>query len=282
MPEVESLDAESTTSVACLPDQPALPPSPPAPEAEWRGPSWSEIAERVQTLAMERGHYEGYPLPDSDCPLVVHKKFPLQSMQGFRMRDEEDEVAEALQGLTQEKRDLLHALYERVAASEFLNMWWDERRQRVVIVLRDASGRVYADTMQCGPGRRANMLLMTIGVSRQWDATAEVTAMQKLRELLPEHLFNYYQLTGTFLERSPRSNVLYVFRRCRPTLAIGRDQRVLCALCLHPIGYYQGSFGGAMVPTDDVIAALLLMRGDEHSLWKWSNQHSPGLPEAGL
>ena len=295
------LEAESPSSVECLPDLPGQPPSPhepavdgwddfdeaaakypPDPPVEQRGPSWSEIAERVQTLAMERGHYEGYPLPDDECPLVVHKKFPLQTMQGCRMRDDAEEVAEVLKDLPQEKRDLLNALYERFAKSEFVNMWWDERRQRVVTVMRAQDGKVYADKIDCGPGRRASMALMTLGVSRQWDVNAEMTAMRKLQEFVPDHLFEYYLLTGTFLERSQRSNVLYVFRRCRPTLAIGNHQKVLCALCLHPIGYYSGSFGGAMVPTDDVITHLLLMRGDERRYWSQCNQHNPWMPEAGL
>lgn len=298
------LESESQSSVECLPDQPGPQPSPPAPEVEgWQDfdeaaalypppepaeemqrPKWAEIAQRVQVLAMERGHYEGYPLIDEECELVVHKKFPLHdTMNGARLADGDDhEADEALAGLTPEKRDIVKALYETLCKSEFVNMWWDERRLRVVTLLRDPSGKTHHDITDCGPGRRARMMMLTLGVSRHWDMTAEMTAMQKLQEFLPDHLFKYYLMTGTFIERSQRSGVLYVFRRCRPTLAIGRDQKILCALCLHPIGYYSGSFGGAMVPTDDVICHLLLMRGDERRYWSQCNQHSAWLPEAGL
>jgi hypothetical protein len=65
-----------------------------------------------------------------------------------------------------------------------------------------------------------------------------------------------------FLETSRRSGVSYLFRRLKPTLAI-KDGRALCALCLHPIGYYEGTWSGAMCPTDDIIAHLMLARGDE-------------------
>src|SRR3546814_10910453 len=41
------------------------------------------------------------------------------------------------------------------------------------------------------------------------------------------------------------------------------EMRWLCALCLHPIGYYENSWAGAMCPTDDVIAHLMLMRRSE-------------------
>lgn len=37
-----------------------------------------------------------------------------------------------------------------------------------------------------------------------------------------------------------------------------------------------------MTPTDDVIAHLTLMRGDEPMFWRRANQHGPDRPEAGL
>jgi hypothetical protein len=37
-----------------------------------------------------------------------------------------------------------------------------------------------------------------------------------------------------------------------------------------------------MVPTDDVIAHLMLMRGDEHMFWRRCNQHQPWTKEAGV
>jgi len=58
--------------------------------------------------------------------------------------------------------------------------------------------------------------------------------------------------------------------------------RILACLCAHPIGFYTGSWAGALVPTDDVMAHLLLVRGDEHEFWKQCNQHHPLAPESGL
>lgn len=89
-----------------------------------------------------------------------------------------------------------------------------------------------------------------------------------------------------FAERSPRSGISYIFRRLRPTIALkaGKDDRMRClaALCMHPIGYYDGSWAGAMCPTDDVIAHLMLMRGDEHMFWRRSNQHPAWSQFAGI
>jgi hypothetical protein len=94
------------------------------------------------------------------------------------------------------------------------------------------------------------------------------------------------ELTGMFLETSKRSAVTYLFRRLRPTVAIGRNKdgggNIMAALCLHPIAYYAGSWAGAMCPTDDVLAHYCLMRGDEKMFWRRANQHAAFRPEAGL
>jgi hypothetical protein len=39
------------------------------------------------------------------------------------------------------------------------------------------------------------------------------------------------------------------------------------------MGRYDGTFAGVMPPTDEVVADLLAMRGDEHFFWRKSNQH---------
>lgn len=94
-------------------------------------------------------------------------------------------------------------------------------------------------------------------------------------------------MTGSFLETSQRSGVTYLFRRLRPTLAMrgsldGSSVHILAALCLHPIGYYSDSFAGTMVPTDDVCAHLLMMRGDEHHFWRKANHHNIHAASSGL
>ena len=42
------------------------------------------------------------------------------------------------------------------------------------------------------------------------------------------------------------------------------------------------SWAGAMCPTDDVLAHLMLMRGDEAMFWRRANQHAAIDPLAGL
>lgn len=127
--------------------------------------------------------------------------------------------------------------------------------------------------------------LRTIRASAAWGVRQEAAAVQLLGQLLRHHQFKSYLLTGAFMEASPRSKLVYVFRKLRPTVALrfrGDDTHILCCLCMHPIGYYEDSWAGAMTPTDDVIAHLMLMRGDEVMFWRRCNQHRPSRPEAGL
>ncbi len=131
----------------------------------------------------------------------------------------------------------------------------------------------------------ATMELDTLGCADAWGIEQESRAVNLLATLVGHRAFKQYMLTGMFLESSARSGVAYLFRRLRPTLALstrGEAVTILCALCMHPIAYYGGSWAGAMCPTDDVVAHLMLMRGDEAMFWRRCNQHPAWRPEAGL
>lgn len=117
-------------------------------------------------------------------------------------------------------------------------------------------------------------------------ARAERKAQRKLRSLVTEDAFARYVLSDNILEKSERSGVHYVIRKNHPTLAYApvRDgkTRFLAALCLHPLGYYADSFAGILVPTDEVIAHLLMIRADERRYWAKAGQHRPPDPRAGI
>jgi hypothetical protein len=165
------------------------------------------------------------------------------------------------------------------------NTFYSTWKRAWVLVWNEPTGRV-----RCGLLPAQHHLehdLRTIGCSVAWGIEQESKAIDLLGTLLKHHAFKTYLLTGSFLERSKRSGVTYLFRRLKPTVAIAADERtgttrVLCSLCLHPIAYYSGSWAGAMCPTDDVVAHLMLMRGDEAMFWRRANQHAAHTPEAGL
>lgn len=159
---------------------------------------------------------------------------------------------------------------------------WRSRRRNGEVYIWEEGGRIQHAVL---PSQRLRMELHTLGCSAAWGLEQEHRALQLLGTLIRHYQFKQYALTGSFLETSPRSNVTYMFRRLRPTVAVstaGDRTRILCCLCAHPIGYYQETFAGAMTPTDDVVAHLMMMRGDEPKYWGRCTQHPPWAPEAGL
>jgi hypothetical protein len=220
-------------------------------------PTWDEVRFKIKQLSKERNLWAGMPVPVPDVPMVVEPRYPYQ-----------------MENWVKKGKD----------PRKFVNSWHNCEKKIRVYVERMPSGKSKAwfePDIHMGDALFPTMQIATIA----WDIAAECKAMEKLEQMIKPHLFKSYFLTGTFLERSPRSNITYVFRRGRPTIALSfgtGDVRILTCLCLHPIGYHQGTFCGVMVPSDEVLAHLTLMRGDEHAYWKWANHHAPHTPQAGM
>lgn len=169
-----------------------------------------------------------------------------------------------------------------------VNEWYSPRLRCKIVMMRDPQGRIVHGKVAAF--HHISYDLHTLGCSDAWGLEQEHRALQLLGSMIRHRQMKQYVLTGMFLEKSRRSDVTYMFRRLKPTIAVAPDRsgdesasmRILAALCMHPIAYYAGSWAGGMCPTDDVIAHLSLMRGDEAVFWRRSNQHPPYLPEAGL
>lgn len=215
----------------------------------------------LELLGEHAKEYAGIPMPIEGYRLSVHPSYRFHD--ALRPIDEPDPDPEA------EKFMLMNT--------------WTTRRGRTVMVVRNSSGRSLAYTVESP--KAIDYAANTLGLMTAWTIDAEIKAMSKLADLVSRHQMNLYIMTGSFIETSRRSGVSYLFRRLRPTVAMRDGQngiRVLAALCSHPIGYYQNTHGGSLVPTDDVVAHLLMMRGDEAAFWKLSNQHQPGTPQAAI
>lgn len=161
------------------------------------------------------------------------------------------------------------------------NVFWSHR-YRCEVVIYEEDGQIRHQSL---PSSRIAKELRTAGCSFAWGIEQEQRALKLLGTMVRHHTFKMYLLSGMFLETSKRSRITYLFRKLRPTVAFdtkGKTLRMLCALCMHPIGYYADSWAGAMCPTDDVIAHLSMMRSDEPMLWKRSSQHPQYRPEAGV
>lgn len=215
----------------------------------------------LRQIAQERGDWAGIPMPIEGLPLIIEPNFPKAGELASINRQEPEPVPDDCR-----QRNVFYS-----------------RHWRCDIVIYEEGGKIMHGKVPAVHG--LNQIIRTLDAADAWGIEQEANAIQTLAGLVSHRLFKQYMLTGTFVERSRRSGLFYMFRRLRPTVALHtvKDElRILCALCLHPIAYYDGSWAGAMCPTDDVIAHLMMMRGDEHMFWKRSNQHPAYRPEAGL
>ncbi len=212
-----------------------------------------------------RDEWAGIPMPLADQQLVIEPTYPKakELMEIGAPTPEETDHSD------KRVRNIFHSAFKGRDV-----VIWDDLK----------TGRVDWGTV--GHVNHIGQELKTLGCADAWGIEQEHHAVQLLGTLVRHRAMKQYLLTGMFLESSKRSGVMYLFRKLRPTLALsmrGNDEsKVLAALCMHPIGYYAGSWAGAMCPTDDVVAHLMLMRGDEHMFWRRCNQHPAWRPEAGL
>ena len=214
------------------------------------------------------GEWAGIPVPIEGERLIVAPQMPFA---GLFERKSANEIAG-----------------EKMAEKgwRWRNSFWCGRWRAIINLIERPDGKVVGSWEPAF--HHITHDLATMGASVAWGLEQEQRALQLLGTMIRHHAMKHYVLTGMFLEQSPRSGLCYVFRRLKPTVVLkltgdpDESPRILASLCMHPIAYYEGSWAGAMCPTDDVIAHLTLMRGDEHRYWKVCNQHPPYRPEAGL
>jgi hypothetical protein len=248
--------------------------------------TYEDLRERFDLMANELEEWHGIPVPLPELPLTLHDRHPMR--EGYRA------YQEAVDGREIEVHVGGPSAFEDGAEEEeTIRRVFHSRKAQATIFIYERGGKVFHAKLLDSPDHSMNRLtywVNTIGASDAWDLDAEHTAREKLRGLITERQWRHYDLTGSFLETSERSRLTYVFRRLRPTIALsprhkpgGPDRmRCIAVLCMHPIGYYSQSWGGCLVPSDDVIAHLTYMRGDEAGYWGEANQHKAWQPEAGL
>lgn len=243
---------------------------------ENRMPTYEDIAVMINRKMLDEGQWAGTPVPIAGYSLSLDEKYPNQALSQYLPRGDEPEK--------------LHvSRTEDVESDAFIRNEFYCHRRKVLVTIVQEKGRVYClqtRTLRRPPElEKLEMLIKTMGASHAWVMQAECAAMEKLMREVNDFQFRCYMLLGYFPEESHRSGLTYIFRRARPTIVVRKtDQgtRPICALCLHPIGYYNRTFAGSMVPTDDVLAHLFLMRGDEPMLWRRANQHPLDSAEAGI
>lgn len=258
-----------------------------APAAERQMPSYAQVSRYLNTVMTERGEWCGVPMPIEGLRLILDKKYPHPELADFFAKAEpphtpdpdDDEIVIDIVNRWRDRYHDCHVMLIRTKDSAGV-----ERTRHILLRQNTRAGESFA------------LHRASLEASEAYDVDAEAMALDLLYSLIGEHRTRQYIFRGCFIERSKRSGVLYMFRKGRPTIAFrllnkrGLEctadepghEHVLAALCLHPIAYYDRTFAGAMTPTDDVIAHLSLMRGDEHMLWRRANQHHIDSPEAAL
>lgn len=216
----------------------------------------AELGQRMAAVAASLGHDMGVPMPDLDFghQFITAARTPIGAALQANTGGRDTASVTVLNGWT------------KLGDEQILLIEQGGRRRVARVPLAGARLRQWIDT--CSLRTRVPNLT----------AEAEWAAMALLKTKVTEVQWGSYLLNGCFLERSRRSDLLYIFRKGFPTLvcshhgAYAREGRILAALCLHPFGYYDGTFCGSMTPTDEVLSHLLLMRADEHRFWAKSGQ----------
>jgi hypothetical protein len=236
--------------------------------------TYAEASRRFAESHLGQQDWSGLPVPVAGLQLVLEPRYKHKALSEFRWKECYDE------------NGVRHAIEEEPPPkpSEFkiVNSWWNERYQVTIGVAKDKQGR--SQLRVWGEDRLA-FTIRTLEAAAVWPIEAERKAQEKLATLISADAFEGYLLTGHLAEISKRSQLTYLFRRGRPTIALRQNEEVsyaLCALCLHPIGYYGDTWAGVMCPTDEVIAHLLMMRGSEEKFWANANQHPVDRPAAGV
>lgn len=238
--------------------------------------SHADMRNLLRLIAEHKGEWAGIPMPLETHRLVLEPTYPYPDL---RKLGKQEEPAD-----------------ENPEGWEIVNKWWSHEERATIFVLKNSEGR--RELGKHFGVHHFEMDFLTMAAMDAWGIEQESKAVALLATLLRHRAFKSYMLTGMFIETSKRSGVTYVFRRLRPTLALtsrhpswskiakhstySQGFKILACLCLHPIGYYAGSWGGALCPTDDIIAHLMMMRGDEALFWKRANQIPAYMPEAGL
>jgi len=236
--------------------------------------TYAQASRQLAEAHLGQRDWSGLPVPVEGLDLVLEPRYKHKCLSDFRWKEWYDEHGNR------------HAIDPPPPPqpSEFrrVNSWWNARYQVIIVVVKDKQG--HAQFRLLFEDRLA-FTIRTLDAAAVWPVEAEKKAQEKLASLIPAEAFELYVLTGHFSEISKRSGLTYLFRKGRPTIALRQDEEVnyeLCALCLHPIGYYGDTWAGVMCPTDEVIAHLLMMRGSEEKFWANANQHPLDRPAAGL
>ena len=233
---------------------------------------------KVDQILHERGIHCGMPRGANECRIITKNEklaVILKGMNPGAYSDGNDDFAEAT-----DNEWVAHRAWQ--TSREWKGSFWE-----VLVFKNSQTGRCRLVLKEYQPWlRRFNFMIETIGRRAMYcDVSAELTARRRLFQELAQHQQDAYTVSDAFIEIG-RSGIRYILRKNRPTIAIRRAQdgteRVLCALCMHPVAYYDETWAGTLPPSDEVLSHLLMIRANEKLYWRKSNQIPPEKVNSGV
>jgi hypothetical protein len=234
--------------------------------------SWEDFAKLIDDVAVRHGIEGGLPMPNlNGRRLLLAHRAPLAFTNAVNCHTTE--------------------MAEELSWRHHVRNSWNVLGDHTVCIVDTEDGPMTVRDWHAGT--RLRKLIDDIGLRSDnpvLTADAELRAVESLKSKINPQQFRTYVLSGLFVERSPRSDLHYIFRKGRPTLVVSghwpdvktAGTHVIAALCMHPYGYYEFSHVGVLTPTDEVIAALLFLRADEHKFWAKSGQWPASDPRSGI
>lgn len=241
-------------------------------------PDETKFWETLDSIMQRQGIHCGMPLGIFEQHITTSFK-PLAAMLAVMNPKTKEEEA-------------LEQVVDEAGVSWKIHRTWETSRQwkgwfgTVVVLRNNETGKFQKVFLPRNKWlERYNLLANTLVCRARYTMpAAEVQAQRRLFEALSKEQRETYIVTDAVVEKG-RSGLRYLIRKNRPTLAvreIAEVGRVLCALCLHPAAYYTETWAGVMPPSDEVLAHLLMIRGDEHFYWRQANQIPPGEETSGI
>jgi hypothetical protein len=251
-----------------------------------------EIWKHINQMALEKyGCEYGVPMPsvtDPQRPLITAKGTPLHDI--LRYNNYTDERI----ALIRRRIPVRNSWFRLADEEQFIVLSGDRQQLPAGEDPGDCSDHLEPRPMalcKSMAGGRMRKFIDTILMrsGSQQTVEAEFAAMEKLKGMVHKGSWRSYILNGAFAEHSKKSDLHYIFRKGFPTVVLSyhgkrweNQGHIICCLCMHPLGYYQGTYCGLMCPTDEVIAHLLAMRTDEHDYWSQCGQWAAADPRSGL
>ena len=243
-----------------------------------------ELRSRLQSIGLDCGvpivaPGDKFVMPKNDSGRMRLVRFFVESMSALEHEEETEPTSEAISLGADLSRGVRNCWLMRRGSSRIAVEIADAPpRADGSLRVKFRTARVTGDT-----GVRLNHLLLTLNYGKRILCESELEAGRKLASLISPEDYECYVVTGA-LSVTGKSGTLYIIRKSRPTLAFAQEPRMkaLCALCMHPLGYFSSSWMGAMPPTDEVVAHLLMIRSDEHYFWRKANQIPFDEPNSGV